>query len=806
MAGTTIADSATRQLAAELATMRVELDAIKASMRAPQLPNSAIDNGSLAVKDAAGTTRAVIGLQPDGTFTTTSVNNPVPPQVPAAPTAAGTKAGVQVSSHGPSSGVWPMDFAGLRVYVAVVGAPGTLAGTITPDPGVLPIAPLPYVTQRVWLTSVNHSGAESAPSPEATATPAMVVGQDVLDGIVTTVKLSDQAVAQAKIATGAVGTGQIQGQAVTLSQLADGSVNAAKLVDGSVGPNAISSGAVTVPKIANGAVTGPAIAGSAVTTGSIAAGAVTANSIATNSITSGQIAANTITAGQISAGAIGATELAANSVVAGKIAADSVTSNNIVARTIQAGDIAASTISATEIAANTITATQILAGTVTANEIAANTITAGQIAAGAITADRLAATLVLASTLIAGSQTGARVQLNGSGIQAFRPDGTTKTLDFSSATGNIIVAGQYRSGDSGARVIINTDGTQQFITNSGNQSLISNTSNGIQMRGPNDGSNNAGYVEFPDTTSASLKYGSTGGGTVYSRISADSGRTFMSGPNTDLYSNYLGNTIRMVNSDSNGGDISTSIMRYVQINRNGLRAMLSHPASNLAMVWGGGEVEFANQDGTGFRPIAASAFNVNSAAAAKDTPAEITLPAQRTSWDVVEGAPSMQWHYLDEQSRPDKPRHPDGTPVQVRRRRTDLPEAQLAALPETQQSELVDMAWDAPQPPASAHRFPLADDLAALDGAFVVGSGPGQTVDLRDMVGVLWDAVDMLIKRNRLVEARLTARVPALALPARPQKGDVAAGVGTIVAGRTRRDIDNATGQIRNRILTALGG
>jgi hypothetical protein len=164
-------------------------------------------------------------------------------------------------------------------------------------------------------------------------------------------------------------------------------------------------------------------------------------------------------------------------------------------------------------------------------------------------------------------------------------------------------------------------------------------------------------------------------------------------------------------------------------------------------------------------PIVATAFNPPSSEALKEGVSEMSFPNMRSSWDIIEGAPAQDFYYLSE------------SPLGPERKK---------------------------------HRFPIAEDVQAIEPNLVsrgVMGGPDDiVVDMRDMIGVLWDAVDMLIKRNRLLEQKLAVRLPAMVMPERPQKGDVIEGIGAIIAGRTRRIIDANTGQIRDRIRAALGG
>ncbi len=142
------------------------------------------------------------------------------------------------------------------------------------------------------------------------------------------------------------------------------------------------------------------------------------------------------------------------------------TSATIAAAQLVQGDAANESITAGALAANSVTADKIDAGAVEAEHIKA----------GAVVADKLAAVLTLSTRVVAGTANGARVELNSSGLVAFNASGQ-QTASISSVTGAVSIVGQFASGVTGARVVVNPAGAAnpeiRFIPGSGaNQSRI----------------------------------------------------------------------------------------------------------------------------------------------------------------------------------------------------------------------------------------------------------------------------------------------------------------------------------------------
>ncbi|MER7759480.1 hypothetical protein [Streptomyces sp. NPDC097619] len=377
---------ATRQMAGLLADFDKRLKALE---RTTQGAHSSIEGGSLDVYDSDGTYRGSVGIQPDGSMAVAPVNAP-PPPTPTTPSVAPVLAGLVVSWDG----LWddahaaPADLARIQVHTGPTAGftpgPATLAGAIgNAAGGSVTLAIEGYTPVWVRLMAVNTAGVLGPASAAVSSTPRQAVGGDLLDGIVSELKIAAGAVTAAKVAVAAIDA----------RALADAAVTAAK----------IGHAAVEAGKLATGAVTAASIAANAVTAAALAAGSVTAGSLAANSVTAGALAANSVTATKILAGAVTAGSLAADSVVAGKIAADSITGREIRALAVTAAHLAANSIEATHLRAGVVEATHIKAAAITAGKVAADAVTAGTIAVDAVTARELRAGAVTAAAMAAGS-------------------------------------------------------------------------------------------------------------------------------------------------------------------------------------------------------------------------------------------------------------------------------------------------------------------------------------------------------------------------------------------------------------------
>lgn len=208
-------------IGAALARIEKRLDRVE---RAARLSYASLDDTALEVRDGGGSLRAMVGQQGDGTTAVNIVNGPPPPQ-PSTPIAASVLGGVTASWDGQFADgtVMPLDWSRIEVHAAAATGftpdATTLRSTIETAQGATVVIPTDTPVY-VCLVARSTSGTPSLPSVQAGPLgPAPVVATDILDGIVTTVKLANNAVTSTKLAAAAVDTAALAQGAVTINAL-----------------------------------------------------------------------------------------------------------------------------------------------------------------------------------------------------------------------------------------------------------------------------------------------------------------------------------------------------------------------------------------------------------------------------------------------------------------------------------------------------------------------------------------------------------------------------------------------------------
>ena len=424
---------------------------------------------------------------------------------------------------------------------------------------------------------------------------------------------------------------------------------------------------------------------------------------------------------ELSAGMVTESVIAAKAVTATKIADNAIETPMITAGAIRGFHIAADQIDSGKLIAQSITARELAALAVIAGKIDVNAVTAGTIAVGAVTAVKLEANLVISSRFIAGSATGNRVEIHPLlGLQAFTNGGSVRSFWVDATTGSAFLMGQIATAGSGERIVMNPGG---------------NNPNRIQFWPA--GANNFAYIDtFSEgSTAAGITMQASGSdtrkvGTVWLRQQfaqlgiADNGLVagsqFYAEPNfvrcrsatVDLIVDQTLTPVQgprrvaFIHYDTSGAPIPSGHLNY------------QHGSDGKPWFWGVNQnsglkfdtdgLAVTNGDSMTFGPISASGFLTTSSEEQKENIGQLRLASNKTSWNAIEAAPTKEWRY---------------------RESTDT----------------------------RRHRFPLAEDLHSFDPSLVIGEGDKAQVDLRDMIGILWDAVDRLIKRVRDLESAGTS-------------------------------------------------
>jgi hypothetical protein len=234
---TNVYDPALAQLAQQIVALQGKVAQLERNQRSASLPNSSIDNGAITVNDASGTAALVVGLQPDGTYSTSSVTSATPAQAPSDPVVNGFMLGLLVTWDGRmADGTAPLtDFSDVEVHCSLVPnfTPDvtTIQGSMTKAGFFFINSLLPNTTYYVVLLAVNEAGNTGPLSNYVTATPTDVP-TNIPGGGITSTLIAAGAIVAGLIAAGAIdglvlngnilNAAQIFGDIVVLSGANDG--------------------------------------------------------------------------------------------------------------------------------------------------------------------------------------------------------------------------------------------------------------------------------------------------------------------------------------------------------------------------------------------------------------------------------------------------------------------------------------------------------------------------------------------------------------------------------------------------------
>lgn len=540
---------ATNSLPLELNALKRRLEQVQKGQRYAH--GGSVENAAITVNDGAGSIRTIVGLQGDGTVGVQAVNGPPPPQ-PSAPIVAPDLGGVKVSWDGLFAGgaIIPMDWQRVEVHASILAIydpiPATLVSTIETAQGGTVRVPC---DTPVYVRLVARSASGTASPASVTVGPFgpdPVVADGIVDGIVTTIKLADEAVTAAKVKVGAIGADQLglgignlapdpSFEGAYTADIISGRPEWSLVTPGNNSATAVrvdcTSGFTTWINIQMGRYT--VLPGerhflafdyktSADFDGSgakllfryeNAAGAVTGYGVVDGLTVGGAYERATgqvqappdtvqafllVEASQVTTGNATFDNIEVRTLIAGgMVAAGTITATEIAALTINAGNIAADAIVAAKIAANAVTTAKLDALAVTAAKIAANAITVGKLDAGSVDATALAADAITGKTITGGTITGSVLQTAASGERVtINEAGANKLLIYNSsgtAIGELSDRGLLLEGNNGALLYLDPDSTYP------------------NLRFTNDDQSNEAVINVVETTAGAADLGMNSG-------------------------------------------------------------------------------------------------------------------------------------------------------------------------------------------------------------------------------------------------------------------------------------------------------
>ena len=723
-----------RRLGTTLGDLQNRLRRIEEGQRATQLDYSSLLYPLVIRDPTTGDVVGSIGQQPDGGVAVIPVGGPPPPQ-PSDPIVTPIMAGLNAEWDGrfAADAPRPSNFGYIGVHVggaaSFITDPSNMVGVLS-EPGVLPIAPLTGPTFVRFVPYNNSTPPVSGPaSATVSGTPAQVVAQAVLDGIVTETALAAQAVSTAKMKLAAVT------------------------------PDILAAKAVTVPAIGDAAVTAPALNASSVTANAVSANAVYAGAIQALAVTAGKVAADSIGANELAANAVNADHVAAGAISAGKLAADSVTANAVAAGAIQAGSLAA------------------------------NSVTAGALAAGSVTAAKLEAVLAIASRFIAGSATGTRAEMNANGFEAWA--GTLQTFRVNAANGEVMMLGLYKTANAGMRIELGgsngADEVRFYQTQTtygrinaepgpGSSAAVAMRAQILSVSGGPD--LETGVFAYNAETALELRTPSyesqynTNAQTGFQRsaVSAVSDAVNIWGGSTRLQGRARWGAGQVVFTYRNSSDsiVNNAELQYRAYGGNS--PMLYSPAGDMGFVWQtNGEMWLGRPSGTVTGAYGAY-WNTPSGRTSKKNERPLRLRAGQAR-DGLRQVPAKMWNYTEE-AVPDE--HPPAVITRKARNPRFDPATGRAVVDQSTGNPVYDEdEYEVPTLTHKPHIFPIAEDLAAVLPELVLdrpGIPGGYGVDLRDVVGFLWRVCQEL-DADVTATQRSAGRVPVSGVEPVPVTG-----------------------------------
>ncbi|HEY9354616.1 MAG TPA: alkaline phosphatase D family protein [Nocardioides sp.] len=427
-------------------------------------------------------------------------------------------------------------------------------------------------------------------------------------------------------------------------------------------------------------------------------------------------------------------------------------SGNVSAPSAVAGPVTAEQLVQIDIGPNAVGQQQIIDLEVVRGKIAnlaVNSAKVEELQAGLITTGTLTAT-VTNSGLIRTAATGNRLEFSNAGMRLYQGAGAgTLVGQWNTADASMLMTGTFRTALSGERLELLPDGTFRLYPAAGtNYNAIYNEGGGgLIFRSGFDGSNRAGFL-YLRSNSAQISYGTPGTLIASSRLQCSVDASELWGGQIVYRADRNFGTINRhtFTQFSGNADIFNTVLYLRDTGGTGQFPWFHSIGGNSGWIFGPNYMAAVNNDAL---LIEVRASNVASPSSRRLKQREKAIgwaragrTEQVTALDVVRGAKAKEWEYLHE-AKGTRPARPGKN----QRRVTDERGRPLRDADGREIFEEVDAEWSWEEQPAPKHYGPMAEDLEVLAPDLVRRDPEDPSMvftDVRDLLGVLWKAVDEL--------------------------------------------------------------
>jgi hypothetical protein len=423
---------------------------------------------------------------------------------------------------------------------------------------------------------------------------------------------------------------------------------------------------------------------------------------------------------------------------------------NVSAPSAVAGPVTAEQLVQIDIGPGAIGRLQVIDGEIVRAKIgdaAINSAKVEELQAGLITTGTMTAT-VTNSGIIQTASTGSRLRFDSSGLQLYNA-ANTMVGQWKTSDASMLMTGTFRTALSGERLELLPDGTFRLYPAAGTNfnAIYNEGGGGLIFRSGFDGANRAGFL-YLRSNSAQISYGTPGTLIASSRLQCSIDASELWGGQIVYRADRnFGTTHRHTFTQFSGNaDIFNTVLYLQDTGGTGQFPWFHSIGGNSGFIFGPNYMATAN---SAANLIELRASNVASPSSRRLKQREKAIGWARpgraepvTALDVIRGAKAKEWEYIHEAKGTRPPR-----PGKNQQRILDEQGRPLRDADGREMFEEVDVDWSWEEQPAPKHYGPMAEDLEAIAPDLVRRDpeDPGMIyTDVRDLLGVLWKAVDEL--------------------------------------------------------------